>query len=74
MSAKWRTHRNCSGCKKEFPKEELDCYVCAECKSKHEKPKKKGILCKRCGGSGIVKAYEHVAGGTCFKCGGDGVI
>lgn len=30
--------------------------------------------CDRCGGYGIISAYKHVNGGTCFKCGGQGWV
>ena len=26
--------------------------------------------CERCGGFGIIAAYKHIEGGTCFECGG----
>lgn len=29
--------------------------------------------CRKCGGSGYLYGYEHVAGGVCFKCGGTGI-
>ena len=28
--------------------------------------------CTRCGGTGRISYYNHVAGGICFKCGGRG--
>ncbi|QQY79051.1 hypothetical protein EDD65_1211 [Keratinibaculum paraultunense] len=29
--------------------------------------------CLRCGGSGVLAQYSHVAGGVCFRCGGSGI-
>lgn len=26
--------------------------------------------CRRCGGTGYLPGYRHVAGGICFECGG----
>ena len=31
-------------------------------------------VCDKCGGSGYIPRYSHVANGICFKCGGEGVI
>jgi hypothetical protein len=29
--------------------------------------------CARCGGAGIIAAFKHINGGTCFECEGDGL-
>ena len=34
-------------------------------------PKK---TCPRCGGSGYIDAYMHIAHGICYKCGGSGTV
>jgi hypothetical protein len=28
--------------------------------------------CPKCGGSGYIPAYNHIAGGICFSCRGEG--
>lgn len=30
--------------------------------------------CSRCGGSGRMPMFAHVAGGVCFACNGDGFV
>lgn len=30
--------------------------------------------CPRCGGSGRMSMFAHVAGGVCFACNGDGFV
>lgn len=32
------------------------------------------MQCPKCGGSGVIRAYAHVAAGVCFHCGGRGVV
>ena len=27
-------------------------------------------MCSRCGGSGYIPKWSHIANGVCFKCGG----
>jgi len=34
----------------------------------------KTIRCPRCGGSGEIEAFRHVASGVCFLCDGEGAI
>ncbi|MBA9005889.1 hypothetical protein [Thermomonospora cellulosilytica] len=34
------------------------------------RPARKGSGCPRCGGTGRIDAYSHVAYGACFACGG----
>ena len=29
-------------------------------------------MCSRCGGSGYIPKWSHIAGGVCFKCNGRG--
>ena len=29
--------------------------------------------CSRCGGSGYIDKYKHIAGGECFECNGSGI-
>lgn len=30
--------------------------------------------CPKCGGSGKIRAFAHIAGGDCFDCSGDGYL
>ena len=32
------------------------------------------MVCDRCGGTGYLPQFRHVAGGVCFKCNGLGVV
>jgi hypothetical protein len=32
------------------------------------------MQCPKCGGSGVLRQYGHVAGGVCFHCNGRGVV
>ena len=50
--------------------------TCPTCGDLHgqtdENPNPSPPTCKKCGGSGHIPSYSHVAGGVCFRCGGSG--
>ncbi|WP_437600307.1 DnaB-like helicase C-terminal domain-containing protein [Sorangium sp. So ce590] len=44
-----------------------------EAGARDSSPDAEAMPCKKCGGSGKLKEYEHNADGVCFRCGGSGV-
>lgn len=57
----------------------LDLLGCCEPAPSTTSPELAGVTpepesrpCGRCGGSGKIRGYEHVAGGICFRCSGSG--
>ena len=59
---------------KALPREQKDLHF-----EEHENRGKPTVVmipklgnCNRCGGTGRISYYNHVAGGICFKCGGRG--